>query len=113
MFISQIAATLTIPNGTASSNVIGVETLSDAESFILQAPATLAETVTISVSSDGVTFAQLMDSAGVAVKVPVVATAISYHNTALGPAQFLKLVSGGNVAADRSFVLMKQSLIGG
>lgn len=98
---------LIIPNGQTSSNVIGVESLSDAANILLMAPVGLAETVTIQVSNDGINWFTLNDGTA-DIKTPAAGKAMSYYLAALGGAFYLKLLAGAAVAAQRTYLVSKQ-----
>lgn len=102
---------LTIPNGQTTSNVLGVESLSDARAITLYGPAGLVETVSIQVSPDGVNWFTLNDGAA-DIKTPAATKAMSYYLNALGGALFIRLVSTVAVAAPRTYLVSKQYEIG-
>lgn len=104
----MICTPLTIPNGSSVSNVIGVENLQDALSLLVESPANLdADTFTFEVSQDNVTFVTLSDGTADIV-VPAASKGIVYKQNCFGAAQFLRIKSSGNVAADRVFKVTKQ-----
>ena len=97
---------LTIPNGTSTSNAIGI--LDDAWGLGLWTPATLTGTVTIEVSPDdtGTTWAPLQSGA------VDVQPAAGKHTT-INPIAFkrIRMTSGAAEGADRVFVLRKSILV--
>lgn len=98
---------IVIQNGGTSSNVVKAsEVYEDAMTIGLEAPAILAETVTIYVSQDGTNFSILNDGA-VNVTTPTAGLACSYPSF---PWKYFKLVAGGAVGATRTFKMSKSVL---
>jgi hypothetical protein len=109
--MSNFNATLTdlvILAAATTSRVVEVaKECADANYLTIYAPAVLAETVTIQVSKDGVTFAAL--HTGVAdVITPLAGKARVY--TELSAVMYFRLVAGVAVAADRTFQVSKNYL---
>ena len=98
---------IVIAIGATSSNVVGASTTyEDAMTIGIEAPAILAETVTIYVSKDGTNFSILNDGA-TNVLTPAAGLACSYPAF---PWKYFKFVAGGAVAAARTFKMTKSVL---
>ena len=92
---------LVIPNSTAVSNVIDKEVYRAADRFLIGAPATQPDTVTVEVSFDAGTSYHTLQSAGsdisLAAGKATVILAAGWDK--------MRLASSGNVAAERTFIL--------
>lgn len=108
---------ITIPNGTAVSNVIKArECYEDAEEILLEGPAALdAHTYVLEVTDDadaifGATVWRAFQSGSPAADVapPAAAKSIAYASGLLSADAFRIRDTSGNVAADRIWIATKQ-----
>ena len=96
---------LVIANGATASNVISRNEYADAVSIAIQAPATLAETVTIQVSYDNSTWATLHDGTA-DIASPLAGKARQYIE--MFGFNYFRLLAGSAVGAARTFKVGKQ-----
>lgn len=99
--------TLTIANGQTNSAALPLERIRYMSGFVIWAPATLPESVTVAVSYDGTNYATLQ-SAGTDVTVGAGKAVVVLSGGFVG----LRLTSASSVAADRAFVIRGTEEIG-
>lgn len=93
------APTLTIANGQTASGSIGQATIKAARGIAIFAPSTLPETVYVTVSNDGGSTYQTLQSGGNDVTIGA-GKALIIDSVAFND---LRLLAGGAVAASRAF----------
>lgn len=108
LFIAELPP-LTIPNGAAVSNSFDWKEYGyDSEAITVFAPAALdVLTYTWEVSRDGgTTYKTLVDTVGAPIYVPAATFAVVYNGT-FASITNLRIKASGNVAADRTWTLLK------
>ena len=109
--IQELIPALVIPNGASVSNVLDRTVFGDATAFSLFAPGTLdATTFVIEISPDGTNWFGWEDSSGTAIACPGASKARVYSSAIF---KSMRIKAGANVAADRSFSVVKEFLLGG
>jgi hypothetical protein len=104
-FTSSIADVVVASGGTTSRTVEARGEYADATAITIQAPATLAETCTIEVSSDGTTFVTLSDGTA-DIGPPAAGKGRQYIE--MNGFAYWRIKAGSAAAADRTFKVWKQ-----